>query len=85
MSICVIALDDNTDGNAYMTDFYYASSFKRALVKAARFLTSHDHVCVIRNEELKACKALEYTQLAPYGLILEAGHNFPLALIVNNL
>lgn len=84
--ICVIALDDNADGNAYMTDFQYTTSIKRALsFIVPDFLLKHDHVCIIRNEELNTCKALEYTQLAPYGLMIEAGHNFPLSEIVNKL
>lgn len=71
--ICVIACDDNTDGNAYMTDFKYVNSLTRGYEEALHFLHTHDHICIIRNSELKTCKALSFKELAPYSLIIETG------------
>ena len=89
MSLYVIALDDNADGNAYVQDVKRTETFPRAIATAIPLLISHDHICIIECDTYSSILVREgvptYASLSSYSLILDAGHNFPLAEIVNKL
>lgn len=89
MSLYVIALDDNADGNAYVRDLKRAETFPRAIALALPLLISHDHICILECDTFGSILSREsgptYASLLPYSFVLDAGHNFPLAEIVNKL
>ena len=89
MSFYIIALDDNTDGNAYVQDVQRSETFPRAIAIAIPLLLTHDHACIIDCNIYSSILVREgaptYASLLPYSFLLDTGHNFPLSEIVNKL
>ena len=89
MSLYVIALDDHADGNAYAVGIAEAKCPFDALNSAISTLLTHDHVGIITSTAIvhfdKPLSETTANDLAPYGLLLSAGHYFPILEIVNKL
>lgn len=84
---CIIGFNDHADGEAYAHGtIWSARSLTLSLEKALSLLITNDHVCIAPLEIIKGQIEINtLTALAPYSLILEAGHNFPLTVNVNKL
>ena len=84
---CIIGFNDHPDGEAYAHGtIWSARSLTLSFEKTLTLLESNDHVCIAPLETIKGQIEINtLTALAPYSLILEAGHYFPLSVNVNNL
>lgn len=71
-TVYVVALDDNTDGEAYETE-KHEMALPDVFTTAIRLLTAHDHVCVIDKSDYHALNEHTIGSMARYSINISAG------------
>lgn len=72
----ILAFDDNTDGQAYLSDIEYALGIQAAFKKAYKLAFSHDHICITSAETFATDAPMTFTETAPSSIVIEMGHLF---------